>query len=412
MNAASSGFWRSVLVVLTGSAAAQAIPLVGSLIIARLFSPAEFGQFATWLGIVAVGAVAITGRYEMALAIERDGAPRRAAARATLLVVLGGGAVLTIVSGLVGQFAFAGDIPPALLWTIGPAATVVAASQTWQSWAAADGNYRDLGIIRIVQAGAITGAQILAGLLDAPADGLALAHMGGATAGAVLASRRLTLTDRSASPETASSALDFLRRQKRFPMLALPADSVNTAAAQLPLVIVAHRFGADVAGLLALTLRIVGAPIGLLGASVLDVFRRRSAASFAERGECRAEYVDTFRMLAIGSGVVAVALALAAEPAFAFAFGETWRMSGTMAAWLMPMFALRFVASPLSYMFYVAGKQHLDLAWQLTLLATTLATLWLPHSPERAIQAYGAGYAVLYCIYLAMSYSLSKGTKP
>lgn len=411
MNAASSGFWRSVLVVLTGSAAAQAIPLVGSLIIARLFSPAEFGQFATWLGIVALGAVAITGRYEMALAIERDGAPRRAAARATLLVVLGGGALLTVVSVLVGQLGFAGNIPPLLLWSIGPAAMVVAASQTWQSWAAADGNYRDLGIIRIVQAGAITGAQILAGLLDAPAHGLALAHLGGAAAGALLASQRLPLTDGAAAPGVVPSALDFLRRQRRFPMLALPADSVNTAAAQLPLVIVAHRFGADVAGLLALTLRIVGAPIGLLGASVLDVFRRRSAASFAERGECRAEYVDTFRMLAIGSGVVALALALAAEPAFALAFGETWRMSGTMAAWLMPMFALRFVASPLSYMFYVAGKQHLDLGWQLALLVATVASLWLPHGSERAIQAYGAVYAVLYCIYLALTYRLSKGTK-
>lgn len=412
MSAAAASFWRSVLVVLTGSAAAQAIPLLGSLVIARLFSPAQYGQFATWLGVVAVGAVAITGRYEMALAIERDGEPRRVAARATLLVVLCGGVLLTVASILAGLVGLSGDIPPLLLWSVGPAAAAVAASQTWQSWAAADGNYRDLGIIRIVQAGAITGAQVLAGLLDASAHGLALAHLGGVVAGTLLASRRLSLSRPAAAQEPSAGAIDFLRRQRRYPMLALPADSVNTAAAQLPLVLVAHRFGADVAGLLALTLRIVGAPIGLLGASVLDVFRRRSAASYLERGECRAEYVDTFRMLALGSAVVAASLALVAEPGFALAFGETWRMSGTIAAWLMPMFALRFVASPLSYMFYVAGKQHLDLVWQLALLGTTLACLWLPRSPELAIQLYGAGYAVLYCIYLALTYRLSKGTHP
>lgn len=412
MSAAASGFWRSVLVVLTGSAAAQAIPLLGSLVIARLFSPAQYGQFATWLGVVAVGAVAITGRYEMALAIERDGEPRRVAARATLFVVVCGGMLLTAASVLVGTLALAGKVQPLLLWTVGPAAAVVAASQTWQSWAAADGNYRDLGVIRIVQAGAVTVAQIVAGLLDAPAWGLAFAHLGGMTVGVVLASRRLPLR-RSPAPADGlpPGEAAFLRRQRRFPLLALPADSVNTAAAQLPLVIVAHRFGADVAGLLALTLRIVGAPIGLLGASVLDVFRRRSAASWGERGECRAEYVTTFRVLAVGSGAVAVVLALVAEPAFALAFGDTWRMSGTMAAWLMPMFALRFVASPLSYMFYVAGRQNLDLAWQLALLATTLASLWLPRSPEATIQVYGAGYAVLYCIYLGLTYRLSKGTQ-
>jgi len=207
-----------------------------------------------------------------------------------------------------------------------------------------------------------------------------------------------------------SDALAFLRRQRRFPLLALPADSVNTAAAQLPLLIVAHRFGIETAGLLALTLRIVGAPIGLLGASVLDVFRRRSAESYLSRGECRAEYLETLRMLSIGAAVVAVALVLFAEPAFSFAFGETWRSSGSMAAWLMPMFALRFVASPLSYMFYVAGKQHLDLIWQVTLLATTFASLWFPPRAELAVQLYGGGYALLYCVYLAVSYRLSKGT--
>jgi O-antigen/teichoic acid export membrane protein len=204
---------------------------------------------------------------------------------------------------------------------------------------------------------------------------------------------------------------EFLKRQRRFPLLALPADLVNSVAAQLPLIIVANRFGAEFAGLLALTLRIVGAPIGLLGASVLDVFRRRSAASFMERGECRAEYLDTFRVLALGSVLVAIALSWAAELFFVFAFGDAWRMSGTIAVWLMPMFALRFVASPLSYMMYVAQRQHLDLLWQLGLLGVTWASLTLPSSPFSALQAYGVGYSSMYVLYLYLTFRLSLGSR-
>lgn len=404
-------FWRSVLVVLTGSAVAQVIPLIGSLIIARLFTPAEFGQFATWIGFVAVGAVAITGRYEMALAIEQDRLARRVATRATLLVVLCGGIVITLVAALCVRFELLGSITSKLVLLIGPTAAVVAVSQTLQSWAAAEGNYRDLGIIRITQAGAITGTQILVGLFDPSAFGLALAQLFGAVFGMLLVQQRLSLVREKVIGESAFGLIDFLYRQRRFPILALPADLVNTVAAQLPLLIVANRFGTDIAGLLALTLRIVGAPIGLLGASVLDVFRRRSASGYALRGECQEEYIDTLRILALGSGFVVFFLLITAEPAFALAFGETWRKSGTFATWLMPMFALRFVASPLSYMFYVANKQHLDLMWQLSLLAITLTSLCLPSSPELAIQVYGMGYAFLYCIYLAMSYSLSKGKK-
>jgi hypothetical protein len=44
-------FWRSVGLVLTGTVAAQSIPLLGSLVIARIYAPAEFGLFSAWLGM-------------------------------------------------------------------------------------------------------------------------------------------------------------------------------------------------------------------------------------------------------------------------------------------------------------------------------------------------------------------------
>lgn len=412
MNKSRADFWKSVLAVLSGSATAQAIPFIGSLVIARLFSPTEFGQFATWLGIVSVGAVMMTGRYEMALATENDGEPRRVATQATLMVILISGVFVTLFSIWVGAKAWPDDLHPILLWTGGTAAAFMAASQTLQSWAAADGRYRDLNIIRIVQAAAITFAQIVVGLLDKEFYWLCLAHLGGVMFGIFIASGWLPLfVNEPSSNSKFDRIFGFYRRQRRFPLLALPADSVNTIAAQLPLIVVANRFGADMAGFLALTLRFVGAPIGLLGASVLDVFRRRSAASFTARGECRAEYLDTFRILAIGSVAVAVGAGVLAEYLFVIMFGEIWRMSGTIAMWLMPMFALRFVASPLSYVMYVAQKQHIDLFWQVGLLAMTYATLRWPVTHDAAIQAYGAGYSAMYVIYLYMSYRFSLGAR-
>jgi len=201
----------------------------------------------------------------------------------------------------------------------------------------------------------------------------------------------------------------FWHRQRKFPLLSLPADSINTAAAQLPLLIVGSRFGAEVAGHLALTLRVLAAPVALLGSSVLDVFRRTGSESWRARGHCRDEFGRTFRVLATGAALVGFLLAVTAEALFAWLFGETWRASGTMALWLLPMFGLRFVASPLSYVFYMAGKQQADLVWQCVLLAMTLATLWLPATHAAALQAYSWGYSAMYVLYLAMSYRYSRG---
>lgn len=82
-----------------------------------------------------------------------------------------------------------------------------------------------------------------------------------------------------------------------------------------------------------------------------------------------------------------------------------------VAVWLMPMFALRFIASPLSYVFYITGKQHVDLVWQVALLFMTVATLYIPANYTIAIQAYSAGYGFLYIVYLALSWRFSKGVK-
>ncbi len=416
MSGAGDRFWRSVAAVLGGTAVAQAIPLLGSLVIARLYLPADFGAFAAWLGMVQLASVVATGRLETALALEADGAPRRVAMLATLATVAGAGVLLA--SGALLLWAVMGDagVPHTLWGLFVPTALALAASQSWQAWAAAEGRLGALSRMRIAQAAAVTGAQIVVGALMPTATALAAAQLGGLLVGLAAAWVWLPLLQPHLPPLPPRAALwremvAFWSARRRFPLLSLPADSINTAAAQLPLLIVGSRFGAEAAGYLALALRVLAAPIGLLGSAVLDVFRRRSAASWRAHGHCRDDYLQTFRVLAAGAAVAALLLAFSAEALFALAFGERWRAAGTVALWLLPLFALRFVASPLSYLFYVAGKQHVDLAWQCALLATTLATLWLPATFGTALGAYSLGYSLLYVVYLGLSYRYSLGVR-
>ncbi len=407
--ASTAGFWRSVGSVLTGTALAQAIPIAGSLVIARLYAPGDFGRFSAWLGMVLLASVALTGRLEAALALEPDGEPRRRAVASTVATVALSALGLAVLLAMTLLLAphFVENVPHSLLVLFLPAAALVALQQTWQSWAAAEGIYRELSWMRIAEATFVTSLQIAAGLVFASADALAAAQSLGLLLAFGVATRLLPL--RRPRTRIPNLVLEIWSRHRRFPLLSLPADAINAAAAQLPVLIIAARFGADVAGLLALAFRTLGAPTALLGKAVLDVFKREASNSYRERGECRAEYVQTFRVLVALSVAVSFVVMIASEALFALAFGERWRTAGTMAIWLMPMFALRFVSSPLSYMSYVAGKQHLDLAWQVCLLAMTLATLYLPDRSSVAILAYSAGYSILYVAYLAMSYRFSRG---
>lgn len=115
------------------------------------------------------------------------------------------------------------------------------------------------------------------------------------------------------------------------------------------------------------------------------------------------------KLLALIAVITTVVILMFGESLFVLAFGAPWRDAGTIAIWLMPMFALRFIASPLSYLFYVANKQHIDLLWQFGLLAMTLQTLLLFETEAATLQAYNAGYSAMYLIYLVLSYRFSGG---
>jgi O-antigen/teichoic acid export membrane protein len=404
-----SPYWRSVALVFSGTAIAQMIPLLGSLAIARIFVPAEFGIFMAWLGVAAVAGVFVTCRFEVALPLEPDGPPRAAAAMATALTTLG---MITAVA-LVGFLLYPvlaerwPSMPDGLLWLLPIAILALSAAQIWQTWAAAEGLFRALAAMRILQAATITGLQITAGLLAPNAFTLAAAHVVGVFAGVLLA--MLWLPPRRFVGGM-NALVGFWSRYRKFPMFSLPADSVNTLAGQLPLLVIAARFGAEAAGFVALAFRTLGAPISLMGTAVLDVFKRRASSAWRERGECRAEYMQTAKVLTAGSVAASLVFLVAGEELFVFAFGADWRGAGQAAVMLIPLFALRFVASPLSYTIYIAEKQQLDLIWQLALLGMTLATLFLPETYAATLLAYAVGYSLLYVFYIFLTFQLSRGT--
>jgi O-antigen/teichoic acid export membrane protein len=295
-----------------------------------------------------------------------------------------------------------------------PAGLFVALSQIWQSLAACDGKFKDLSGLRITQALSVTLLQVAAGLIEPTAAQLALSHSLGALL-AVLWALRYVPMGKKYFPTSFSDAVRSVRevssRYRRFPIYALPADAINTAAGQLPLILLQSRFGSDVAGWTALALRIFGAPIALLGGAVRDVFKNSSSKAFISRGECETEYWHTFKALAVCSAVGVPLFMIISEPLFSFGYGENWRMAGTICVWLTPMFAMRFISSPLSYTLYLAQKQKYDLAWQTSLLVFTWSAFTLPASYKSALLIYSMGYGLLYGVYCVMSHRFSKGKK-
>ena len=140
-------------------------------------------------------------------------------------------------------------------------------------------------------------------------------------------------------------------------------------------VAIASLFGAAANGLFALAMRILKAPIQLVGISVSQVFFQRAAETRNAGGDLRRLTMKTMGTLALLSAPVFLAVAVFGPQGFAFVFGERWRMAGEYARLLTPWLFVWFVAFPVSWVPQVTGHQRGALAFAVADVATKLAGL-------------------------------------
>jgi O-antigen/teichoic acid export membrane protein len=94
---------------------------------------------------------------------------------------------------------------------------------------------------------------------------------------------------------------------------------------------------------------------------------------------------------------------------FQLVLGRQWGEAGAMASALSIMFAMRFTISPLTYMYYIAGKQREDFVIHLLMLVAGFlsfycAQQYYPGDSIRALWIYGGAYALIYIFYFFRSY--------
>ncbi|WP_339480220.1 MULTISPECIES: lipopolysaccharide biosynthesis protein [unclassified Pseudomonas] len=407
----SAIFIKRVARVLVGTLGAQLITIGVTLLLVRLYSPAEMGDFSAWLSFATIFAVMVTGRYELAIFATKAENDFHAVIKLVLLLTLS--ITILVAGGLVLAAPFM-DALPAVVGDYWLALAIVSlglgANKLVLSLLTFQQSFNRLGGARISLAACIAVAQVSAAYLLGGVSGLIYGQLFGviiATALAAIWVGKPLIVACAATPWRAvrQSAVKYIN----FPKFSLPADLINTVASQIPIVLLATKFGGESAGWFALTLKIMGAPISLLAASVLDVFKEQAARDYREMGSCRSIFIKTFKLLAVLALPPFVAFWFVGEWAFSFIFGDAWAESGRYAVLMIPLFYMRFVVSPLSYTIYIAQRQNLDLVWQLTLLALTFACFTLPDTVDSVLWFYSMGYAIMYFIYFWMSFYCTKG---
>jgi O-antigen/teichoic acid export membrane protein len=416
-------FARGVLALGSGTVVAQAIPILVSPALTRLYSPQEMGSLALYLSLLAVLAVLATGRYELAIPLARGTVEARALLQLCLALAMisSGVAVLLVAAVLWQDPLWLGARPDLrlLLWMLPIGMLLIGLSQSLYYWANRLGCYGRMSAARMTQAAVTCGGQLAAGTIAAGAAGAA----GAAALVACMvlgqaAHAGLLWWQTSKQPANLRTIQHgawrvVLRRHGRFPAYMIPGQLANVASAQMPVILLALLVSPAVAGLYALAERVLLVPSAIVGSAVGDVYRQHAAREFHEQGQCRSLFLRTARrLLLIGLAPLAVTIA-AAPTLFEFVFGSEWRAAGELAVVLAPLSFCQLVSSPLSQTVLLGQLHRVDMLWQIARLALSVGTILVgltaSDHPHLAIGLYSAAFCLLYLVHSLLQYRVAAG---
>jgi O-antigen/teichoic acid export membrane protein len=100
---------------------------------------------------------------------------------------------------------------------------------------------------------------------------------------------------------------------------------------------------------------------------------------------------------------------------FKTVFGNKWEIAGTFSQILAPLFFLKFLANPLSYMYFIVGKQKEDFYGHIAMIILIIIAFsisnYFSKSIYLALIAYSISYCIIYVFYLIRTYQFSN-SKP
>jgi O-antigen/teichoic acid export membrane protein len=405
-----ASFKRNVLTLMTGTSVAQAVPIAISPILTRLYSPEEFGLFALYMSLLSVLAVIVTGRYELAILLpKRNDYAFQVAILAAIITICNSAIVLMVVLFFNQEITvlLGNDAISPWLYLLPLSILLSGLYQTVNYWHNRNRRYPLIATNRVVQSASTGGGQLGFGLLHFPL-GLIVGAFFGQLISFFYLTRCFIKLDIKKYKFSLTKTFALSRCYSSFPKLDVPAALSNVIASQAPNILLATLFSSGAAGFYYLTQRVLQAPITLISGSILDVFKERASSDYKKNGECKYIFKRTLISLFFISVPASIFLFFCIEDLFVFVFGDSWRDAGVFAKLLIPALSLRFIANPLSFMFYICEKQLWNLLGTLTLVAAILASLFISNSAEEAVFFISVSYTIIYALYIFLSSKLAK----
>jgi len=386
---------------MSGSVVAQGLGLAASPIISRLFTPAEFGVFGSFSAVTTVVGAAVTLDYDQAIMLPKERSDARVCLLLSCLVTAAMTMVCAVVCLLWPRLVLSALNAQSvwLLLMLGLTSLVGGLNTSFQAWCVRTKAFDETAKSQVVRGIATNGLQVSLGMVQWGAFGLIVSWLAAellATVNLVHASwKDLVDAFREATwTKLRRAAAEYMD----FPIFSASQSVLNALSAGLPVLLLTHFFGIETAGAYAFAMRLLNAPMKLILGALRQVLLQR-ASEMQHDGERLTPLFLKSTIGLFGLGVLpTLGLSLGAPYMFTLAFGDSWRVSGEFARYLVFWLLFAFCNVPavlLARLIRVQQAMFMYNALLLTVRALALVLGGLYMSAMNSILLYSAIGAVM-----------------
>ncbi|WP_432745494.1 oligosaccharide flippase family protein [Methylobacter sp. G7] len=418
----SNTYVMQIFTLMSGTLVAQLVMLAFVPILTRLYSPAEFGVYSLFFSVSNVLGMVSSLKYDQAIMLPRS--DRNALALVLLsifitlgMVVLVGLSIFLFDDLIISYFNNLGHV----IWLIPVGVFLTGFLQIFNAYSSRYQFYKQLSVVRVVNAFSVISVQIGskyfiqyqssiieklkldtfiqeklklypfiqerlkfdAFIQEGLQEGL---KFDGLIIGKLLADlisllslirhhfKRQTLQFFSVSRRR---LIVNAKRYSHFPKYQSITVFLNAISQNIPILLLSSLYSVEIAGLYALTVRVLQAPIGLIGASTREVYYQKASKLHANDENFYNLYIKTtLGLLKIFIFPLLIVLFFG-EYLFGFVFGSRWNESGVFAQILIFWFACGFINYPSIVSYSILNLQKIQMRLEVISLILRFLAIYI-----------------------------------
>ena len=200
-------------------------------------------------------------------------------------------------------------------------------------------------------------------------------------------------------------------KYKNFPMFLMPSHLFRMVSDRLPALILNPFFGFEIVGYYSISYKLFNEPLAILGKSIGDVFYQETSKRHIEQRNIKNLVYQVFEKLFIMSFLPILILTISGKLLISVFLGDSWDLAGYYTQILAPMIFFRLISNTTSSIFNVFAKQYLDMIFNALLLTCGLTSLIIGgilNSASLGLTFLSASHSVVYLLSIITILSICK----